>query len=832
MTPIPSGGAGASRIPRAIYRVQLHAGFTFDDATAIVPYLSELGISHLYTSPVLQAVAGSTHGYDAVDHSRVSEELGGMAGFERLTDALRAHGMGLVLDIVPNHMATDEENRWWWDVLEHGRDTRRADAFDIDWEPPEARLRGVILLPVLADHYGRVLEAGEIRLVRSGERVVVAYGDRRFPLDPQTAASITTDDDLEAINADVERLDVLLGAQHWRLAHWRAASQDLGYRRFFDVDSLIGLRMEEPDVFRDAHALVLRWVAEGRVDGLRIDHPDGLRDPAAYFARLRAEAPNAWIVAEKILEPDEALPDEWPIDGTTGYRFANLVTGLLVDPAGEPGLDAAWAAVAEAGPGWETIATDARRAVLDSLLGSDVNRLADLFLRICEGNRRHRDHTRRDLRRVLRETAAALEVYRTYVRPGETVTGRDAGHIAEALDTAARRRPDLDPELLGFLGRILRLEVDDPPATELAMRFQQLTPAAMAKGVEDTAFYRHHRLVALNEVGGDPGRFGTTVDEFHRSMTAAHEAWPLAMLSLSTHDTKRSADVRARLALISEQPGAWAAAVERLEQASAPHRVRPERPTPSDAYLFFQAVIGAWPIDADRAAAYLEKASREAKLRTSWTDPDAAYEDALRAFVRGSLGDPGFVAAVEETVAPLLEPGRRGALAQVALQLTAPGIPDVYQGSELWDLALVDPDNRRPVDFELRRRLLAEARDMTAAEAWSRADEGIAKLWLIQRVLQLRQRRPAAFGPEATYRAMAATGDRAEAVVAFARGGEVITVVPRLLRRVAEVGWDGTTLGLPEGRWRGLDGVAYAGATRIEELLGAFPVAVLERTDA
>ena len=817
------------RTPRATYRVQLHAGFTLDHAAAIVPYLADLGVSHLYASPVFQARPGSTHGYDVVDHSRVSEELGGEAGFERLTDALRAHGMGLVLDIVPNHMAIGEENRWWWDVLERGRASRYARYFDIDWEPPEPRLRDVILLPFLPDHYERVLEAGDIRLVRDGERILVAHGDRRFPLDPSTGGGVTTDAEIATINGDPDRLDALLGAQHWRLAHWHAASQDLGYRRFFDVNALIGLRQEDPDVFRDTHALVLRWVEEGRVEGLRIDHPDGLRDPAAYFARLRAAAPNAWIVAEKILVPDEPLPADWPIEGTTGYRFANLATGLQVDHAGQPGLDTAWAAVADAGPAWEAIVADARRHVLAALLGSDLNRLAAWFLRVCEADRRHGDVIRHDLREALLEVAAAVGVYRTYVRPGDAVTDRDADVIADALRLVLERRPDLDPELLAFLGDILRLEVEAPAATELAMRFQQLTPAAMAKGVEDTAFYRHHRLVALNEVGGDPGRFGTSVEEFHRSMTVAHEDWPLGMLALSTHDTKRSADVRARLALISEDPEGWSATVERLTRASAPHRADPERPTAADAYLFFQAVVGAWPIDADRAAAYLEKASREAKLRTSWIAPDAGYDEALSAFVRGCLHDPAFTAVVEAAVAPLVDPGRRAALAQLALQLTAPGIPDLYQGSELWDLALVDPDNRRGVDYDLRRRVLDGARDMTPAQAWNRADEGVAKLWLIHRALRLRERRAAAFGPGGAYRALRPTGARSSAVVAFARGSEVVTVVPRLVRHVAEVGWGDTAVELPDGRWRGLDGVDQARTPRVRELLDAFPVAILER---
>jgi len=826
-------------LPCATYRIQLHAGFTLDDASATVPYLAELGVSHLYTSPILQSSPGSMHGYDVVDHGKVSGELGGAEALERLADALHAHGMGLVLDIVPNHMAiSDQGNRWWWDVLEHGRASRYASYFDVDWDPPENRLRDVILLPVLPDHYGRVLEGGEIRLVHEGGHLVVAHGGRRFPLAPRTVERVVAAagdaQDLDAaaavVNADVQLLDEILGAQHWRLASWRSATRDLGYRRFFDINDLVGLRMEAEGVFDDTHGLVLEWVADGRVDGLRVDHPDGLRDPAGYFARLRAAAPDAWIVAEKILEPDETLPTDWPIQGTTGYRFANLATGVLVDPDGAPGLTAMWAEVANAGAEWETIALDARRQVLASVLGSDVNRLTALFLEVCEVNRRYRDFTRHELHHALREVAAALPVYRTYVRlDDEKTSDRDARLIDDAVALAEKRRPDLDPELFGFLSRILRLEVEGPLAAELAMRFQQLTPAAMAKGVEDTAFYRHHRLVALNEVGGDPGRFGTGVEEFHRAMEGAQDAWPLAMLALSTHDTKRSADVRARLALIAEDVDEWRAAVGRMRSAAARHRGGPELPTEADAYLFFQIIVGAWPIDADRAAAYLEKASREAKLRTSWTAPNAAYDVALAAFVRGCLGDPGFVAAVEATVEPLLDAGRRGALAQLALQLTAPGVPDLYQGCELWDLALVDPDNRRPVDFDLRRRLLRDAASMSAAQAWQRREVGIPKLWLIDRALRIRARRPEAFGAGGTYRAVPTRGERAAAVIAYARGDDVVTVAPRLIRRVERLGWGDTVVELPPGGWRGLDGRTHAGATLVDDHLVEFPVAILER---
>ena len=874
--------------PLATYRVQLHAGFGFDDARAIVPYLADLGVSHLYTSPMLQAMPGSMHGYDVVDHSRVSAELGGEAGFDRLSETLRAHGMGLVLDIVPNHMAIGEQNRWWWDVLEHGPASRYAGYFDVDWDPPESRLQNVILLPVLPDHYGRVLEAGDIRLGRRDAHLVVEHGERAFPLDPQTAGELVVDaaaradsEELRLLgrsladlapstvadpelvarrqresavigarlaelladpalataldvvigarNRDVDALDALLGRQNYRLALWRAASRDLGYRRFFDIDGLIGLRMEDERVFADTHALPLRWIAEGRVDGLRIDHPDGLRDPAGYFRRLREAAPDAWIVAEKILEADEALPADWPIDGTTGYRFANLATGVLVDGDAEAEMTALWNEVADVGPEWETIVEGARAEILSTSLGSDVNRLTELFLAVCEANRRYRDFTRHELHHALREVAASLPVYRTYVRAADRhITDGDARLVTAAVASAAARRPDLDPELFDVLGRILRLELGGPLADELAMRFQQLSPAAMAKGVEDTSFYRHHRLVALNEVGGNPGRFGIEPAGLHDALSGLARDWPAAMLALSTHDTKRSADLRARLAIITEDPAAWRRATERWLEASAAHRTGPQLPTDADAYLLLQVLVGAWPIDADRAAAYMEKASREAKLHTSWTAPDAAYDEALARFVRAGLADAKVTTAIEEIVEPLIDAGRRAALAQAALHLTAPGVPDLYQGAELWDHSLVDPDNRRPVDYEERRSILAEAGEMGAADAWARRDEGVPKLWLTARLLELRSRQEG-LRAGGSYEPLDASGPRSDAVVAFVRGSRVTSVVPRLVHTTEQVDWTGTSLTLPGGTWASLDGTDHAGSVGLDELLAAFPVAVLER---
>ncbi len=899
--PLPSPARRPGPAPRATYRLQLHAGFDFDRAAAIVPYLAELGVSHLYCSPILQAVRGSSHGYDVVDHGRINGELGGREGFERLVSAARDHGMGIVVDVVPNHMAVSGEgNAWWWDVLEHGRASRYAAFFDVDWDPPERRLRNVILLPVLPDHYGRVLDAGGIRLVRDRTRLLAAAGPRRFPLDPRSlgplleeAAGLGDSDELAYIgralgelppstaadpgeverrqadaavlgarleilaeiprlsgamdrvlarlNADPAALDGLLEEQNYRLAFWRAASRDLGYRRFFDIDTLIGLRVERPEVFEATHALICELVADGWIDGLRVDHPDGLRDPAGYFERLRASAPGAWIVAEKILVGEEALPADWPIDGGTGYAFADRATGLLVDPAGEEPLTRRYHRFVGDHRTWQEVSAETRLEVLSDALGSDLNRLTHLFVEICEANPRYRDFTRHDLHGALREVAAHLPVYRTYVRPGSdavaeppSVTPEDRAAVGAAIEASVRARPDLDTDLLGFLRSLLLLEVAGERRIELAQRFQQLTPAAMAKGVEDTAFYRYLRFVARNEVGSRPDRMAVGPDAVHAAFAADAVDWPGGLLATSTHDTKRSGDVRARLALLSEIPSAWGRAVSRLAASAAPHRTRAGLPDRRDEYLFYQTLVGAWPIDAERAVAYARKAAREAKLRTSWTAPEEAYENALERFVRGTLADPSFVGELEAFIAPLVEPGRVAALAQTLLKLTAPGVPDIYQGTELWDLSLVDPDNRRAVDYDRRGTLLRGLEAAAPEEILAGSDAGLPKLWLIRRALDLRRRRPQAFGTGASYEPLPALGARAAHLFAYARGGAVIAVVPRLTLRLARTGgWSSTTLPLPAGAWRNvLDGATYVDEAQVgaPTLLARFPVALLERT--
>ena len=803
------------------YRLQLRPGFGFEEAAAIAPYLAELGISHVYASPYLQAVPGSTHGYDVVDHSRVNDELGGAEAHARFCAALGEHGLGQVLDIVPNHMAITAENAWWTDVLENGPASRYAGYFDVDWDPPESRLRNRVLLPVLGDHYGRALEKGELRVERRGGSLVVTYYDHWFPLSPVTYDAVLSlvggDDeiaflsrafaslpyatdldpasraarhrdkeilkahlartDVAAIDAacaslEVEQLDALLDRQMYRLAFWRAAKDELDYRRFFDITTLAGLRQEDEMVFEDTHALVLRWLVDGTLDGVRVDLPDGLRDPERYVRWLRERAPDAWIVLEKILEPGEVMPPSWPADGTTGYDFLNKVHRLLVDPAGEDAITAAYAAFTGEPVDYADIAYEKKRLVLRDVLAADLLRLTNLFVQVCESERRYRDFTRPELHAVLREAIACFPVYRTYVVPEQPVTDVDRHHIDLALRAAAERRPETDPELWELLGRILRGEVAS--AAELCMRFQQTTGPVMAKGVEDTAFYTFNRFAALNEVGGDPGRWSDDVATWHEEMASS---LPRAMLASSTHDTKRSEDVRARLLVLSSMAEEWIEAVRRWSSMCDRHwDGEPDR---NLEWLLYQVVVGAWPLSAERAVQYVEKATREAKVHTSWTSPDETYDARVRRFVERALGDDAFTADVDAFVERIRPAGEQVSLAMQALKLTAPGVPDIYQGTELWELSLVDPDNRRPVDYGERRRLLR--------------DGGHPKLALTTALLHLRRRLPEVF-TDGSYERLDSSDDR---VVAFLRGGKVAVVVPRFPLRPA----DGCTVTLPHGTW-------------------------------
>ena len=669
--------------PLSTYRVQLNSQFGFDDAAKIIPYLEELGIDHLYSSPLFQAAPGSTHGYDVVDHSKVSRELGGDLAFDRMCAALERSKMGHLLDIVPNHMAIDRENPWWWDVLENGPSSAYAEFFDVDWEPPERRIHNVVLMPVLEDQYGVLLAAGKLKVVRTGDTFEVHDGNRVFPVGPRSfwqilapaakkcgsdalafladgfdalpspastdLTSITRrhrdkklladmlakllnedavvasaiDEVIAQLNADPDRLHEFLEQQNYRIAYWRMATRDLGYRRFFDINSLVGLRVENERVFYATHQLVMRWISERRLSGLRVDHPDGLRDPLEYFQRLRAACPDTWIVAEKILLGSESLRESWPVDGTTGYDFLNMVGRLFVDPAGAQPLTDFYREFTGESADYPALVRARKQFSMRDTLGSEINTLTAMLLDLCEADRLHRDYTRHEAHEVIRATMACLPVYRTYVREPHEVTPEDDSQISAAIEAGKAYRSDLDARLFDFLRDILALRTGGKLGSELGLRFQQISAAVTAKGVEDTAFYSFNRMLALNEVGGDPDCFAITAADFVAWCRRMHRQSPRTMLATSTHDTKRSEDVRARLFLLAEEPARWSRTV--IEWAAINDRHRSgEMPDRNFEYHLYQSMVGAWPIERSRLLAYAEKAAREAKVHTSWTDPVSA----------------------------------------------------------------------------------------------------------------------------------------------------------------------------------------------------------------
>lgn len=826
--------ADPARVPRATYRLQFHKGFTLRDAFQLVPFLEETGASHLYASPLLKAISGSTHGYDVCDFSRLNPELGTEEDLRALVGALRERGMGLVLDFVPNHMGVGAENSWWWDVLLHGQSSRYANYFDIEWTPLDPRLRGKLLLPVLGDEYDQVLHAGSFGVQIERAMPVLRYFDHKFPLvlTPGVVRQRPLAQVVNELNASPRSLDAVLQQQHYRLACWRHGDAQLNYRRFFNIASLAAIRVEEPAVFAAVHECVLRWVREGLVDGLRIDHIDGLRDPEGYLRQLRAATPGIWLVVEKILETHESLPDAWPVDGTTGYDFLNRVSSLFIDPAGEQPLTEWYCRFTGEPADYPAVVRESQRLVLRELLASEVNRLTQRLVQAAARNWHGQPLPQYQLREALIEVIACFPVYRTYIPPaGNRVSEADELVISRAIDLARQERPDLVPGLFELIEDLLFLRWDGAEEREFVMRFQQLTGPAMAKGAEDTACYRYNRLIALNTVGGDPGQFGAPPERFHLHCLNDQQRWPNAMLATSTHDTKRGEDVRARLSLLSEMPADWTQAVQRWSQMNA--RYRSGRfPDRNMEYFYYQTLVGAWPLSLDRAWTVMEKASCEAKQHTTWTARHADYDRILREFVAHTLGDRNFLNDLSHFVQRLVEPGCVNSLSQTVLKLTVPGVPDIYQGNVLWDHSLVDPDNRRPVDFETRERAVAAIRQMTLDQVLQHRAEGFPKLWVIQKTLQLRRRKPELFGAASTYHPLRLHGTKARHAVAFHRGGGAVVLVPRLVLRLAG-DWAETEVVLPEGGWHNeFTGESVAGGTRrVADLLKQFPVALLARSE-
>ncbi|NTX04817.1 MULTISPECIES: malto-oligosyltrehalose synthase [Myxococcus] len=989
------------RTPLSTYRVQLHRGFTFQQAREVVPFLARLGVSDFYASPYLKATPGSTHGYDCVDHTRLNPEVGSPEDHAALCASLREHGLGQVLDVVPNHMGIERDNRLWFDVLENGPSSVYAKYFDIDWSPVKDELHDKVLLPILGDQYGIVLERGELKLSFREGAFFIHYYDHLLPVAPRqygrilrhglerlearlgTEAapmvellSILTAIDHLPLRTEIERarvverhrekevikrrlaavaasseeallyiednvrvfngepgnprsfdlLDAVLASCSFRLAHWRVAGEEINYRRFFDINGLAAIRVEDPEVFQEAHALIFRWLREGCVTGLRIDHPDGLFDPTAYFLdlqeryfverahalflqeqagddtrwpgveaalreRWRAEVtenPSSplrkalYVVVEKIQGGRERIPEAWAVHGTTGYRFANAVSGLFVHPAAETHLTETYERLTGEKGDFAELVYQKKLLIMRVSMASEINVLAHELNRISEMSRRTRDFTLNSLRRALVEFVALFPVYRTYVdgwRPG--LDARDVQYVEWTIQRAKERNATTNASIFDFLrdiilGRYPEQSDERERAVMLrfAMKLQQVTGPVMAKGLEDTVFYIYNRLVSLNEVGGEPERFGVRANTFHLRNQERAEHWPASQLTSSTHDTKRSEDVRARINVVTEVPEDWRKLARRwmrlTEKFVTPLPSGPA-PSPNDVYLFLQTVVGAWPMGESqspeamedfhrRVREYMAKAIKEAKVRTSWTNPDGAYDDAVAGFVDACFdGDKGatFLEEVRRFKRRIERAGQHNALGQLLLKLASPGVVDTYQGCELWDLSLVDPDNRRPVDFAVRAQLLdaldaraKEDRVGLCARLVETLDDGQAKLFLLSRVLRLRQRHAELFR-NGGYKALELSGPRAQAAVAFVRELEdsvILVCSPRYTLSALESSeglagaYENTFLDLPEayagmmfrdvftGRQvrpeRGSGGVVLP----LAPLLSGFPVVLLERS--
>jgi (1->4)-alpha-D-glucan 1-alpha-D-glucosylmutase len=855
----------------ATYRLQLHAGFPLSAAQAILPYLAELGISHVYLSPCLQAVPGSQHGYDVADPTRISDDLGGEPAWTRFVDAAQAQKVRILLDIVPNHMSASQHNPWWDDVLEHGPFSPFAEYFDIR----NARDHPFCVhLCSLAKPYGAALQGGELRLEIVQGKPRVKHYENSWPLGPTSWGPLLSaadercfgelerlqrigspaEEDLtayrrhmaraqrllaEALEAGVlqpavDRLqsdhagfDALLRRQFYMLHGWKLAGELTNYRRFFDIDTLIGVRAELPEVAAATHARIEQMISAGDIDGVRVDHPDGLREPLQYFERLRRLLPQGRIYIEKILENDERLNGDWPIDGTVGYEFLAKVNRLWMDDQRTDVLTATYADFTGHSVNFGQLVREKKRAIIESTFSAAHELLAVMALTIARADWQTRDLSPRQLRAALEKLVTALPIYRTY-RTADTLHEEDKRVLLEALQSARIGSPDIDAAAFDFLAALFTKSPLNDAEADFIAKWQQLTPAVMAKGVEDTTFYCFDRLVSCNEVGSQPSLVGISADKFHEFCHYLSDRWPNNMLATSTHDNKRSEDVRARISILSEIPDRWSEALHLWSQQNA-NAWQNRLPDRHAEYLLYQTLIGAWPIDRDRTWAYMLKACREAKINTSWHEPNNSFEEKIRGFVGGVFDTPEFIASLERFIEPLILPGRINSLAQTLIKMVAPGVPDFYQGTELWDLSLVDPDNRRPVDFNTRLELLRRAGGMTAAQALMEWDAGMPKLWMTARMLKMRRERAEDFSAESKYQPLVAQGTHLGRLLAFRRGENLIAVVPRFTMTLAGE-WGDTRLPLPGGVWRnGFTDQLIQREISPAELFGVFPVALLIR---
>jgi (1->4)-alpha-D-glucan 1-alpha-D-glucosylmutase len=868
----------------ASYRLQLHAGFPLREAQRVLPYLADLGISHVYLSPCLQAVPGSQHGYDVTDPTRISDDLGGEPAWADFADSARSHGLRILLDIVPNHMSASEHNPWWDHVLAHGPFSEFAEYFDFRNRPLQPFRVHVCSL---ARPYGAAIEAGELTIEIAQGRPRVRHYDNTWPLGPASwgrllmpagHASHTLSPDeargfselerLQGIEApdaqdriayaghaaqaersladaqrrgrlqeavdrtqsDKEQLDAVLQRQFYVLHGWKLAGELGNYRRFFDIGGLCGIRTELPAVFEATHARIETMISRDEIDGVRVDHPDGLREPLEYLKRLRALLPQGRIYVEKILENDERLKEDWPIDGTVGYEFLAKVNRLWMDDQRTDVLTATYADFTGHSVNFAALVREKKRAIVESTFSTDHERLAEAALNIARREWQTRDLSPRHVREALARLIIALPIYRTY-RTLNTLQEDDKRILTEAIQSARVGSPEIDAATLEFFTTLFTKSRLNDAEADFVAKWQQLTPAVMAKGVEDTTFYCFDRLVSCNEVGSQASLIGISADKFHEFCHFLSDRWPNNLLATSTHDNKRSEDVRTRISILSEIPERWAETLHqwsKLNAAAWQNRV-PDRHA---EYLFYQTLIGAWPIDRERCWQYMLKACREAKINTSWHEPNQGYEEKIRGFVEGVFQTPEFIASLEHFIEPLILPGRINSLAQTLIKMVAPGVPDFYQGTELWDLSLVDPDNRRPVDFGSRAALVRRARTLSAADVLSEWDSGLPKLWMTARLLAIRRERPDDFSDQSRYQPLIAQGAHLGRLLAFRRGENLIAVVPRFTMTLGGE-WSDTRLPLPGGVWRNCftDAVMQREVTP-DTLFNSFPVALLIRDEA
>ena len=861
----------------ATYRLQLHKDFPLDAAARILPYLSALGISHVYLSPCLQATPGSQHGYDVTDPSRISDDLGGEPAWRRFVAGVRAQSLKILLDVVPNHMAASHFNPWWDDVLAHGPFSEFAEYFDIRI-PAHAEFR--VQLCSLARAYGEALEKGELQValfngvprvthyehswplgLSSWQTLLEDAGDTAGPTEPAPMPMVRSREAAAAasahyrqraaaarvllaeaevsgrlgtvvarINQDAGRLDMLLQQQFYVLHSWKLAGELTNYRRFFDVGSLVGIRTERPEVLAATHARVQSMISRKEIDGLRIDHPDGLRDPLSYFQSLREFLPDGRIYVEKILDNDERLMSDWPIDGTVGYDFLAKVNRLWMDDQRVDALTATYSDFTGHSVNFAALVRQKKRAIIDSTFSANLEELAKAAIRSARARWLTRDISPQQLREALIRVTVAMPVYRTY-RTAGVLHEEDRKIMAEAVQSARISSIDVDAAAFDFLLMLFTKPELSEAEAEFVAQWQQLAPAVMAKGVEDTTFYCFDRLVSCNEVGAQASLVGISADKFHEFCHNLSDRWPHNMLATSTHDNKRAEDVRTRISVLSEIPDRWSEALHRWSQLNTP-AWRNRTPDRHAEYLLYQTLIGAWPIDQGRCWQYMLKACREAKIRTSWQEPNGGYEENMRGFIDGVFHNPEFIASLTAFVEPLILPGRINSLAQTLIKMVVPGVPDFYQGTELWDLSLVDPDNRRPVDYETRAGLVRRCGTSTASDALDDWNSGLPKLWMISRLLTLRRQRPDIFSEQGKYQPLVAQGAHLGNLLAFRRGENLIAVVPRFTMSV-QGRWEDTSLPLPRGVWRNyFTDALHDAAAAPPALFESFPVALLLKDES